>query len=112
MGLLREAVDSVLYAVSSDTHRQVLTGVLFIYNGQTLTLVATDTHRLAVRKIEQAGASSDRGLGAPDALEITARAITSQDELEDRLRDELVEGAPEGEPRAERLGPRRISSGG
>jgi DNA recombination protein RmuC len=65
-----------------------------------------------VRKIEQAGASSERELGPPEALEITARAITSQGELEDRLQDELVQGAPEGEPRAERLGPQRISSGG
>lgn len=55
MGVLRSAVDSVIYAVSSDTHRQVLTGVLFNYDGSTLLLVATDTHRLAVRKIQQEG---------------------------------------------------------
>jgi DNA polymerase-3 subunit beta len=55
MGTLRDAVDSVIYAVSTDTHRQILTGVLFSYDGSTLTLVATDTHRLAVRKLEQPG---------------------------------------------------------
>lgn len=58
MGTLRNAVDSVLYAVSSDSHRQVLTGVLFTYNGSTLTLVATDTHRLAVRRLAQEGIGS------------------------------------------------------
>jgi len=65
-----------------------------------------------VRKIEQAGASSERELGPPEALEVTARSIASQGELEDRLQDELFEGAPEGEPQARRLGPRRIASGG
>jgi DNA recombination protein RmuC len=63
-----------------------------------------------VRKIEQAGAASEKELGPPEPLEITARAIASQDELEDRLQGELDLGAPEGEPRAERLGPRRIVS--
>jgi len=58
MGTLREAVDSVIYAVSTDTHRQILTGVLFNYDGGTLTLVATDTHRLAVKKLDQPGIGS------------------------------------------------------
>ena len=64
-----------------------------------------------VRKIEQAGASSERELGPPEALEITARSIASQAELEDRAQGELLEGAPEGEPSAHRLGPHRIASG-
>jgi DNA polymerase III subunit beta len=51
-------VDSVLFAVSTDTHRQVLTGVLLTYDGSTLTLVATDTHRLAVKKLSQPGIGS------------------------------------------------------
>jgi DNA recombination protein RmuC len=64
-----------------------------------------------VRKIEQAGAASEKDLGAPEPLEITARAIASQDELEDRLQGELVQDAPEGEPHVQRLGPQRIVSG-
>jgi DNA recombination protein RmuC len=63
-----------------------------------------------VRRIEQAGAASERELGPPPALEITARAIASQGELEDRLQDELEQAGTEGEPRAQRLGPRRIVS--
>jgi len=55
MGVLRKAVDSVIYAVTPEQHRAVLTGVLFSYNGKTLTMVATDTLRLAVRQIEQDG---------------------------------------------------------
>jgi DNA polymerase III subunit beta len=58
MGDLRAAIESVSYAVSQDMHRQILTGVLFSYDGTTLTLVATDTHRLAVRKLHQPGLGS------------------------------------------------------
>jgi DNA recombination protein RmuC len=65
-----------------------------------------------VRRIEEAGAASERELGAPPSLEITARTIASEGELGDRLQGELLQEAPEGEPRAERLGPRRIVSGG
>lgn len=53
LGLLKEALDSVLFAVSSDLHRPILTGVQFIFDGNTLTLVATDTHRLAVRRVKE-----------------------------------------------------------
>src|SRR5947209_8750502 len=35
MGTLRQAVDSVIFAVSTETHRQVLTGVLLTYDGTT-----------------------------------------------------------------------------
>jgi DNA recombination protein RmuC len=59
-----------------------------------------------VRRIEQAGASSERDVQAPPALEITARAIATQAELEDGL------SRPAGEIQAERLGPQRIVSGG
>jgi len=66
MGTLREAIDSVGYAVSTDTHRPILTGVLFNYDGKTLTLVATDTHRLAVRKLDQPGIGSNINAVVPE----------------------------------------------
>lgn len=58
MGVLKKAVDSVLFAVSSDQHRQVLTGMMVHYDGSILTLVATDTHRLAVRRVAREGVGS------------------------------------------------------
>ncbi len=80
MKTLREAVDSVLYAVSADTHRQVLTGVLFSYDGETLTLVATDTHRLAVRRLQQAGIGSAVTAIVPErALRAIERLPVSDD---------------------------------
>lgn len=66
MGKLRDAVDSVIFAVSTDTHRPILTGVLFNYDGTTLTMVATDTHRLAVRKIDQEGIGSNINAVVPE----------------------------------------------
>lgn len=50
---LRQGVDSVAFACADDTSRPVLTGVLFTYDGNLLTLVATDTHRLAVMKMHK-----------------------------------------------------------
>lgn len=81
MGTLRSAVDSVLFAVSSDTHRQVLTGVLFRYDGKTLTLVATDTHRLAVRKLDQPGIGTEVDAVVPEkALKaIKSLPVSDQD---------------------------------
>jgi len=59
-----------------------------------------------LRRIEQAGAASERELQAPGGLEITARAIATQAELEERLVGELPEphsppggeGPPQPEP--------------
>lgn len=66
MKTFRQAVDSVLFAVSTDSHRPILTGVLFSYDGAVLTLVATDTHRLAVKRIEQEGFGSNITAVVPD----------------------------------------------
>lgn len=66
MGDFRGAIDSVIYACSADQHRQILTGVQISYDGATLTLVATDTHRLAVRKLAQAGIGSDITVVVPE----------------------------------------------
>ena len=66
MGTLRKAVDSVIFAVTQEQHKAVLTGVLFTYNGKTLTLAATDTHRLAVRKIDQEGIGTSINAVVPE----------------------------------------------
>lgn len=86
MGTLRNAVDSVAFAVSTDPHRQVLTGVLFNYNGETLTLVATDTHRLAVRKLEQAGLGNEVNAVVPEKAIRAIKALPIPDDQEVVLR--------------------------
>ena len=47
--MLREAIKQTLFATSSDETRAILTGVLVVFQGDSLKFVATDTHRLAVR---------------------------------------------------------------
>lgn len=66
MSEFREAIAGVNFAVGDDTGRQVLTGVLMMYDGKVLTLVATDTHRLAVMKIEREGIGSETNAVVPE----------------------------------------------
>ncbi len=66
MGELRESIDGVIFAVADDHSRPVLTGVLFNYDGQNLTLVATDTHRLAVLRITKSGIGSSVNAVVPE----------------------------------------------
>jgi DNA polymerase III subunit beta len=73
-GEMRDAVDSVIFAVSADPHRQLLTGVLLTYNGATLRLVATDTHRLAVRELSRDGLGQEVQAVVPEKA---LRAIKS-----------------------------------
>ena len=82
LGALRQAVDSVAFAVSTDSHRQVLTGVLFVYNGSKLTLVATDTHRLAVRVIEQDGIGSNINAVLPEKALRSIKTLPVPDDTE------------------------------
>lgn len=80
MGEFKAAIDSVIYAVSTDFHRQVLTGVLFSYDGDTLTLVATDTHRLAVRHISQSGIGSNTTAIVPEKALKALKTLPVSDE--------------------------------
>ena len=54
---LVRAVEQTQMAASTDEARPVLTGVLVQVQGGSLTLAATDGHRLAVRKLAAAGPS-------------------------------------------------------
>ena len=47
--MLKDAVKQTIFATSTDETRAILTGVLVVFQGDSLKLVATDTHRLAVR---------------------------------------------------------------
>lgn len=56
---LREMIRQTIFAVSQDEARAILTGILLVLEGDKLTFVATDTHRLAIRScpiIEAQGA--------------------------------------------------------
>ncbi len=49
--LFKEAINSVLFAVSKNENRPELNGVLFKFNNKQLILASTDSYRLAERKI-------------------------------------------------------------
>ena len=86
MSTFKAAVDSVLYAVSTDTHRQILTGVLFTYDGSVLTLVATDTHRHAVRRVDQEGIGSNVTAVVPEKALKAIKSLPVADDSEIVLR--------------------------
>ncbi|GAB4457589.1 MAG: DNA polymerase III subunit beta [Armatimonadaceae bacterium] len=67
--VLRDMIRHVLFAVSKDDSRPILTGVLLIFTGDALKMVATDTHRLAVRTEK-----IDGGEGEATAI-VPARAM-------------------------------------
>ncbi|MGQ9824918.1 MAG: DNA polymerase III subunit beta [Desulfotomaculales bacterium] len=51
-GTLKEMIKQTIYAVSQDKTRPLFTGVFFEKYGGKLRLVATDTHRLALREAD------------------------------------------------------------
>jgi len=51
----KEGLNSVVFAVSNSDNRLELTGVLFSFIGDKLTVAATDSYRLAEREIEVKG---------------------------------------------------------
>lgn len=67
--VLRDMIKQTVFAVSTDETRAILTGILMVFEGETLRFVATDTHRLAVRT-----ASVKEGHGAQQAI-VPARAM-------------------------------------
>jgi DNA polymerase-3 subunit beta len=80
-GELTNAISGVEFACSDDAARAVLTGVLFHYDGTTLTLVATDTHRLAVDRVHRDGIGSPLTAIVPNkALKIIGHLPIEGDE--------------------------------
>ena len=75
-----EMVGSVKFAVCKEEMRHALTGIRMEFEGDTLRLAATDTHRLAVRT-----ARIDSGAGEPTAAIVPLKAI------------QLVQKIPAGE---------------
>ena len=74
-GQLRTAVEGVAFAVGDESSRPVLTGVLVQYDGEVLTLVATDTHRLAVHKIQKEGLGDHMKVTVPEKAFRTVRML-------------------------------------
>lgn len=75
-------VKHVARAVSRDETRAILTGILFVIDGTTARMVATDSYRLALREITLEEAAGDLEVVVPGkALEEVARMATSTPEV-------------------------------
>ncbi len=73
--VLARAIEQTVLAASSDEARPLYTGVLTEIVGRTLTLVATDGHRLAVRRLGEDGPDSAGG-DDPQTIILPARALS------------------------------------
>jgi DNA polymerase-3 subunit beta len=62
---LTKILTSVLFSVSADETRPVLTGVLIIFNGSEVSFVATDGFRLSQKKTAIQGLKEERRLILP-----------------------------------------------
>jgi DNA polymerase-3 subunit beta len=92
VSLLRDMAKSVKFAVAPKGLNAALTGICMEFEGDTLRLAATDTHRLAVRT-----ARIDSGAGKPAAAIVPLKAI------------QLVQKIPAGETITLQLGQHRAA---
>lgn len=78
---LRAALSQVLIASSRDSARPELTGVYVHWSGRSMTLVATDSYRLAERTIALASAVKERSFIVPgDSLQELNRVLPLESE--------------------------------
>ena len=84
-GLLKEAINEVVFAAAPDDTRPVLAGVLLKMGGGSLTLAAADGFRLAVRTVELPEAGPDLQMIVP-AKTLSEVEIFSKNESKLALR--------------------------
>ncbi|MEW6770627.1 MAG: DNA polymerase III subunit beta [Bacillota bacterium] len=77
---LRAALRSVLYAAGRDDLRPIFTGVQFELQNGTLTVAATDAHRLAVFEMATDTAASCLGIVPAKALREVERSLGQAEE--------------------------------
>lgn len=51
---IKDLIRKTIYACSTDESRPLFTGILFDVNAENITCVGTNTHRLAIKTVEQA----------------------------------------------------------
>lgn len=102
--LFATAVNQATKAASHDEARPILTGVLLEASGSKVTLVATDSYRLAVREIEWAGPKGDTRRVVPArALLEAVRAAEGEGEVRVSIGENQVGVASGGRSLTTRL---------
>lgn len=73
---LKEMIQQVAFAASSDEARPILTGVLITVNENKITMAAADGFRLSVRTAELSPGVSSPAVSRPVSAVVPARALT------------------------------------
>lgn len=84
---LKQALTQVLFAVTLDESRPEISGVLFAFTDKTLTLVGTDSYRLAERtlSLSKSSGASAKLIVPLRTLQELARILSETQESEARL---------------------------
>ena len=106
---LKAAVSQVARAASRDEARPILTGVLLEIDREGLTLVATDSYRLAVRELTATAEGEGRALVPERALTEAGRAASSDEKGQLELYVEASQVASITVTRAREVGARRAT---
>jgi len=85
--LFRRALSSVAFSISTNDNRVELSGVLFKFEGEDLTLVATDSYRLAEKTIKIKRVNLDPNL----SVIVPARTIQELNRILSGLNEMAVE---------------------
>ena len=81
-----ESIGRLMPAVATEMHRQYLTGMYFDFAGETLRLVATDGHRMAVDELAQIKTDEPFGIIVPrKAMELLRRVLAAEAEAPVRM---------------------------
>jgi len=65
-GDFKKAISQVMFAVTLDEARPEISGIYFSFSGKTLTMVGTDSYRLAEKKVNlKNGATEDKNIIVP-----------------------------------------------
>jgi DNA polymerase-3 subunit beta len=97
---LREMIRQTLFAVSTDVARAILTGVLLVYEENTIKFVATDTHRLAVKetRVTDGRGDAQKAIVPARAMNELARLLTdAEGDVQVTLSNNQIQFALPGE---------------
>lgn len=80
---LKSAIDNTIFATSKDTVKVAITGVLFEMSKKSLTMVATDSHRLALNTIGEFFEDNVSGniIVPPKVLQIIRDLLDEKEQL-------------------------------
>ncbi len=81
----RNALNQTIFAANIDESRPEISGVLFNFNGNQLTLAATDSYRLAEKKLKIKGGAEQRVIVPLKTLQELSRIVFDSQEKEIKI---------------------------